>query len=262
MNDRHAPQGGQASDAGRLLKSIASLEASADTLCERLGSFAKPGAMLPQKDLLHLRESLKRITARVGVFTALAERIAAEPEKAIEPPAQDGSVQKPVATPEDELFPIQGYSDPLTGLPSRLIAEKAIQSAMDEGRPRYAAVWCLDRICHMSGRYGIDVGNQAIRHCARFLTERLPSDSFSFRWRGTSFVVLFDSSGTLSEAKLLMEQIAVQKQKFNFMTNHRSAMVNQTTSFLTIPLADNAAARDVYQKVDRFVETHSGRQPH
>ena len=262
MKDAPAPTGGHSFEAEHLLQAILSMEKQADGISAKLGPFDKQGATLPQKELSNLRGGLKRIAARVGVCTALAERINIQPEAPAEASVADGSGPKAIITPEDEMFPLEGFSDNLTGLPSRLIAEKAFQSALTVGRPRFAAVFCLDRICHTSNRYGADVGNQALRHCAQFLIQRLPPDSLLFRWRGSAFAILFDSSGTPSEAKLLMEQISIQKQKFNFMTNQRSAMVNLTVSFLTLPLAETATAESVSTAIDHFVESHSGRQPH
>jgi GGDEF domain-containing protein len=160
------------------------------------------------------------------------------------------------------MFPQEGLTDATTGLPSRSLAEKTLESAVSVGRPRYAAVFALDRICHMASRYGPEVGTQALRHYALFLNQKLPSDSLLFRWRGAAYVCVFDNSGTAADAKLLMEQIAIQKVKFNFLTNHRSAMVNLTASFLTIPISDHATVESLTRQVDQFIEAHSARQPH
>lgn len=260
MKDSHAQDvsGHEEVEAEHLLRALSAIEVQAESLEEKLGPFDKPGAMLPAHELSNLREGLKRIATRAGVWTALAERIAAAPESKPETPAEDGSVAKTVVTPEDQMFPLAGFSDGLTGLPSRLIAEKAIESAIEVGHPRFAAVFALDRIGHMSNRYGPEVGNQALRHCAQSLSQRLPPDALVFRWRGAAFVILFESSGAASDAKLL-EQISSHKLKFDFLTSHGSAMVNLTVSQMTIPFA--AHSRAVYQQIDQFIEGHSARQP-
>jgi GGDEF domain-containing protein len=249
-------------EAKQLLQALSSMETGADLLAAKLSPFDVPTATLPAKDLSQLREGLKRIAVRVGTTAALAERIGTTPEKERDPPDASGSKPAKDVTPEEKMFPIDGLSDAITGLPARSIAEKALESALESGRPRYAAIIALDRICHMSSRYGVDVGYQAIRHYAQFLHEKLPSDSLLFRWHGPAFLAFFDISGTAADAKLLMEQIAVQRQKFDFMTNHRSAMAILTASFQTISLGEHSGSETVFAQVDQFVDGHSERQPH
>ena len=260
-NLRNAPEAANSAEAFRLLRALSVMEKHGESVTENLVPFDKAGSRLTEKDLSMLRESLKRIANRVGVCTAVAERMEATPEKDPDPPAAEASAPRVVTTLEDEMFPLDGFSDNVTGLPARPIAEKAIDSAMGVGRPRYAVVFVLDRIGHMSNRYSIEVGTQAIRQCTQFLNQKLPADSLLFRWRGAAVVSVFDCSGMASDVRLLMEQIAIEKQKFNFINNGRSAMVNLTVSFLTIPFADHPTAESVYQLIDRFVESHSARQP-
>jgi GGDEF domain-containing protein len=251
-------------DAEQLLAALSAIETEGESFGSKLGLFDQPEGNLAVKDLTHLREGLKRIASRIGVCTALIEKMLATPEprgSAIESEGGAGMAGI-VATAEDAQFPMDGCSDAITGLPTRAIGEKAIASAMTEGRPRYAAVFALDRICHMAGRYGTEVGSQAIRNFALFLTQKLPSDSLLSRWRGAAYFTLFDNAGTIADAKLLMEQIAIQKVKFNFMTNHRTAMVNLTASFSTFALSGYEAPDALIKQVDHFIETHSARQPH
>ena len=240
-------------EAERLLQALLAAEKQVNVLADELGPFDKPSAMLPCSTLSDLREGLKRISERVGVCTALADRIATHPEK-----------KTNLATVEEDAHEVADkcFSDDLTGLPTRLIAEKAIESAIGVGRPRYAAVFALDRIQHMSTRYSVDVGNQAIRQCAQFLNQQLPTDSLLFRWHGAVFVTLFDNAGSTSDAKLSVEKICVQKLRFNFMTNQRSAMLNLSVSVMTLILADHSSNDSVCQQIDQFVEAHRARQPH
>ena len=243
-------------EAEHLLQALLAAEKQINVLADELRPFDKLSATLPCSELSALVEGLKRISERVGVCTALADRIATDPEKEADP-ADVAAADENAHEVADKIF-----SDDLTGLPTRLIAEKAIESAIGVGRPRYAAVFALDRIQHMSSRYSVDVGNQAIRQCAQFLIQQLPSDSLLFRWHGAVFVSLFDNSGSTADAKLLVEKICVQKLKFTFMTNHRSAMVNLSVSGLTLLSADHSSSDSACQQIDHFVEAHQARQPH
>jgi Diguanylate cyclase, GGDEF domain len=220
MNDSNVPDA-QANqihahgiDAGQILEALSTMELQSELVEAQLRPFDRQDAHLRLKDLTQLRDGLKRIATRVGACASVADGIstASDAEVASEEAAglkaaglkqkKETAIPTAVAnTPEDEMFPIEGFSDTLTGLPSRGIAEKAIESALNRKSPRYAGVFVLDRICHMSSRYGLHVGNQAIRHCALFLSQKLPPDSLLFRWRGAAYVTLFDTSGAMNEAK-------------------------------------------------------------
>ncbi len=242
-------------EAGRMLEALSALEKQVNLLADQLGPFDASSISLSSGELSDLKQGLTRIHERVEVCIALGDRIAIHPEKELDPASTAAEEDAPEVVE-------QVFSDDLTGLPTRLIAEKAIESAIGVGRPRYAAVFALDRIQHMSNRYSVDVGNQAIRQCAQFLILQLPSDALLFRWQGPVFVTLFDNPSSAAEAKHLAEKICVQKLKFNFVTNHRSAMVNLSVSVLTVLLADHSSNDSVCQQIDQFVEGHKSRQPH
>jgi len=259
---QHAPVG----QVEELFQALSAMETQACTIAERLGHFDKPEAALPSKDLTQLRLALKRIAERVEVWTALAGRIVAAPEEAAEPVPDEGKsptagVVSEKAAPEDELFPELEFTDADIGLPSRSAAEKAIETAMISGRPRYAAVFALDRINHMSARYGSSVGAQAARHYAAYLNQKLPPETLLFRWRGASYLALFDTPGTLADAKMQTDLIGKQKLQFDFVTNHRTAMVNLTVSFLTLALAKQEAPASMIAQVEQFIGSHRARQP-
>jgi len=251
--------------AEQLLRALSAMEKQGDSIGEKLGRFDKPETTLQSKELTQLRQALKRIAERVGACTVLAGRIVAAPDEGAEQTVPEEAAKRSTAkaaVPEDELFPEQEFADASIGLPPRSAAEKAIESAMSSGRPRYAAVFALDRIHHMSTRYGASVGAQAVRHYAAYLNQKLPPESSLFRWRGAAYLALFDVAGTITDAKVQMDQIGKQKLQFDFVTNNRTAMVNLTASFLTLALAGHEAPASMITQVEQFIGGHRARQPH
>ena len=250
--------------ASELMTKLQDLESDANSITERLGalelSTEQATQPLTNQELLLLHESLKRLSSRLGVSRALIERLIPQSEAVAETDKAEKR-RTQIVTPEDEIFPLQDSTDPSTGLPTRVIAEKALALALAHGRPRYASFFVVDRIRHMSNRYRGDVGNQAMRHYHNFLRDKLPAEALIFRWRGASFLTLFEISGSLADAKMQMEQIVILKQKFSFITNNRSAMVNLTASFLTLPLSEHQSTGTLEDVVDVFIEAHSSRQP-
>lgn len=262
IEPQEAPPAAQESSVSEVLEALSRLETQADSLAEKLSPFDHPKSGVPANELQQLRDGLKRLAARVGTTAELAERILA---------ADNGEGWRPaksVVTEEDVMFPVEGFGDKITGLPARSIAEKAIDAALSARRTgatekeRYIAIFALDRVCQISGRYGLEAGHQALVHFAQFLNQKLPADSLLFRWRGAAFVAVFSMFGNHADATRLMEQIAIRRQKFNFVTNNRTAMVNVTMCSHTIGLAEQANPGAAMEQIDHFIEGHCAKQPH
>lgn len=174
----------------------------------------------------------------------------------------DPAATDPAArTPEDDMFPVSGVLDHLTGLPGRPIAYKALQSALSVGRPRYTGVCSIDRLRFMSNRYGLDAGQEAIRCYANHLRQKMPADTMLFRWTGASLLALFDLSGPLADARGLLDHVSSQKVKFNFESHQRSALLSLSGSTMVIGLSSVEDAGTVASDFDAFVSMHSRKQP-
>lgn len=163
--------------------------------------------------------------------------------------------------PEDETFPVSGVVDHLTGLPGRLIAYKAIESALSVGRPRYTGICSIDRLRFMTNRYGVEAGQEAIRYYAAHLRQKMPSDTMLFRWTGSSVLALYDLSGPIADARALLDHVSSQKVKFNFESHQRSALLSLTASTLVIGLSSVESAPTVASDFDAFVSAHCRKQP-
>lgn len=286
-----------ASDGQPLLAALVQMERQMEMLERDVQRFA-PGAQqsLTEDALTKFREGLNRLQSRLGGNVSAVQQFIAYQEPP-PPPSTDtpagesgnaspdesspgsGSAPKNKAltadtqpadpsarlvskTLEDEMYPVDGLSDEITNLPTRFIGEKAIDAAIATGRPRYLGVIILDRLFHITARFGNETGTEALRHCALFLSAKLPPGTLIIRWRAGAFLALFDISGTLAEARHVIEQIAIQKVKFNFLTNHRSAMLSLTFGFQIFPIADAVNFKILAWQVDDFFEAHCNRQPH
>lgn len=163
--------------------------------------------------------------------------------------------------PEDDLFPAGDISDTLTGLPGRALATRALQSAISIGRPRYASIFAVDRLRYLSCRYGTEAGQHAIRHYGEYLRQKMPSDTILFRWGGSSFLGIFDHSGSMADARGIIEHVSSQKVKLNYETSLRSALLNLTSLALPLALATAGSHHEATLELDAFVGAHSIRQP-
>lgn len=247
-----------------LLATSATAHNGLEKLSIRLAELQRDGVKLPGASCDSILEHLNASKAAALNCAELIAKMRREPIEIpapIEEKEEDSTAQTTSKTPEDEIFPVSGVLDHLTGLPGRVIAHKALESALSVGRPRYAGICSIDRLRFMSTRYGIEAGQEAIRCYAAHLRQKMPSDTMLFRWTGASVLALYDLSGPITDARGLLEQISSQKVKFNYESHQRSALLSLSSSTLVVGLATVEDVSTVVTDLDSFIAVHSRKQP-
>jgi GGDEF domain-containing protein len=255
-----------------LLAMSATAHNGLEKLSIRLAELHKDGARFSDKEceafLAHLKAAKAASASCADLVNSMRLQPIEVPELLDEDDEEAGSPapsrtpeSSHETTPEDEMFPAGDVSDTLSGLPGRSIAIRAMQSAISVGRPRYAAVFSIDRLRYLSSRYSTDAGQQAIRHYGQYLRSKMPSDTMLFRWGGSCFLGLFDLSGPIGDARAIVDQVSAQKVKLNFESNLRSALLNLTSAGLAVALSGVGSHTKVVAELDTFVLGHSRKQP-
>ena len=246
-----------------LLAMSATAHNGLEKLSIRLAELQKDGIDFSDSNSDSLITHLEAARVAAGICLELVRKMRREPIE-VPAPLEDHEAGGPTPTgnrtPEDEMFPAGDVTDVLTGLPGRSLGARAIQSAISVGRPRFVAVFCVDRLRYMSTRYSTEAGQQAIRNYNQYLRQKMPGDTMLFRWGGGSLIGLFDLSGPIGDARALTEAICAQKVKFNFESEIRSALLNLTSASLVVGLTPTSNPDSVVTALDNFVETHSRKQ--
>ncbi len=236
-----------------------------EKLSIRLAELQRDGGLFGESECAAMQSHLDAARIASSNCTELINKMRIQP---IEIPAlfdEDDedflAMEPPDKIPEDEMFTYGDVLDSLTGLPGRSMAARAMQSAVSVGRPRFAALFCIDRLRYMSGRFGFEAGQQAIKSYAMYLRQRMPSDTMLFRWGGGCFVGLFDLSSSIGDAKGIAEQVAIQKSKLNFDSQQRSALLNLTSSTAVAGLGNARTSEDAIEEFYAFTSMHSRKQP-
>lgn len=244
-----------------------------ETLSNMLAELAAEGTKFQPDEIEAMVEHLNVTTAlttscRELIRSIRAGRGGGRPEDGGAAVEDDGSVSAAFEesaskhhTAEDDLFPPGRVSDSLTGLPGRDLGIKAIQSARSMGRPRYGAVFVIDRLRYMVTRYGTDAGQMSIRQYSQFLAQKLPNDTMMFRWGGASVLALFDTAGMLSDVRHLADHTGSHKVKLNYESQQRSVLLNLTASAWAVSLTTPPNELEIVQELDNFVYNHSRKQP-
>ncbi len=119
--------------------------------------------------------------------------------------------------------------DPMTGLPARAAAEQALQVTIDEGKDFTIALFVIDRLVSINGKFGRLVGDQVLVNGALTLAQRMQSARL-YRWSGPTFLAIFDHSLTPERAEANARQAAGLRMEKAFQIGDRNALVLITCS--------------------------------
>ncbi len=151
---------------------------------------------------------------------------------------------KAVSTDESE--------DPVTGLKSRSSAEEAITIKMAAGKEFLVALFMLDRMASINGRFGRLVGDDILISGAQTLAQKL-SGTTLYRWSGPAFVAVFDPSVNLTQAEMRATQAASMRIERNIEAGDRSVLIVITASCHLQRLSGKIAPDAVFRNMDAFM---------
>ena len=106
--------------------------------------------------------------------------------------------------------------DPLTGLPSKAAAEKAILGLDAASEGAFLVVVYVQRMAHFNARLGDKLGNELLfLTTQRIANALLRPDDQMFRWRGPAFVALLRRPDTLVEVKREVKRVMSSRFQFD-----------------------------------------------
>lgn len=97
-----------------------------------------------------------------------------------------------VARKEIEQLTLATTNDPLTQLPARRAAERAIRELIAGEVPFSVGMAVIERLDLINLRYGAQVGDSVLRRFSYALKSALPKRAFLCRWGGPAFVAVLD----------------------------------------------------------------------
>ena len=153
------------------------------------------------------------------------------------------------------VFPRKSLRNPVTGLLGRFAAEEAITAKILAGREFLAALYTLDRMASINGRFGRLVGDEILVTGARALAQKL-SGTTLYRWSGPAFVAVFDPSVNLKQAETRATQAGAMRLEKNIEAEDRSVLIVVTASCHLQRLSGNSAPEAVFRSMDTFMAAH------
>jgi diguanylate cyclase (GGDEF)-like protein len=148
-----------------------------------------------------------------------------------------------------KLAAVEESQDPVTGLPGRAAAEQAIEEKVSAAKPFVTALFLMDRLASINGRFGHSVGDEIVVSCAHMLAKKL-SGATLYRWSGPGFIALFDPSVGLADAEKQARQASSQELEKSIDSDNRMVMIVVGISCHVQQIPSKATAGELFRRMD------------
>jgi GGDEF domain-containing protein len=174
--------------------------------------------------------------------------------------AQIKSLQTGVQLTVDSLNGAQSEpTDPATGLQGRATAEQWIINKIAEGRDFAIALFIIDRLGSINGRFGRAIGDQILLSVAQRLGQESPDESSLLRWSGPAFVLVSPIGPNFSVVERFVKKQGSMRIQKDIETEDGSVMLSITCSWtLEKVTTPTDSVELICRKLDSFVAARSG----
>jgi len=155
---------------------------------------------------------------------------------------------------------IEDSQDLVTGLPGRIAAEEAFEAKIATGKDFVAALFVLDRMASINGRFGRAVGDEILVTGAHALAQKLTGTTL-YRWSGPAFAAVFDPAVNGAQAELRAKQAAATRVEKNIDVEDRSILIVITYSCHVQKVTSKTAPDTVIKNMDTFMAANGGAAP-
>lgn len=163
--------------------------------------------------------------------------------------------ETPVVVPQDGVG--VEPEDPATGLPGRSAAEHLIDANIFQGKGLTVALFLVDGLAQVTGRFGRETSDEIMRAVARHVEERLNGGSL-FRWSGPAVTAILEMETSFHAIEREMQQIAAMRLEKTIEKNGHFILLPITCSLMLQKVSDADTLDAVVANLDDFVAAHSG----
>jgi GGDEF domain-containing protein len=199
----------------------------------------------------------EQIAAVAPLLEALAKLLAASSPRSaslsIIVPSEKGP------TNEGNLLAALGspISDTTTGLPGRLIFERAVCDAIIQGKESVVALFMVERLAYINKRFGRATGEEILLYVAQYLAQELPDSSILARWSGPAFAAMVDSASAAKRTEMRIRAIASKHLSTNIDNGRTAVMIPISCSCIVESLSAETSPETIFSRMDDFLSAHS-----
>jgi diguanylate cyclase (GGDEF)-like protein len=151
--------------------------------------------------------------------------------------------------------------DPLTGLPDRSEADKALHEALEHCRPACVAVFLVRHMEVINGRFGYVIGDQILNLFGAHIRQKLKADDQVFRWRGPCFLALLERSSPIREVRAELDRICSARLETFAESGTRSALVPISSNWAVFDLQRMQTLGDLNDRIEVFIRKEKTESP-
>jgi GGDEF domain-containing protein len=153
---------------------------------------------------------------------------------------------------------LQPGTDATTGLPGPAALGRALKTAPEPAQPRHVAVFVLDDLAAINGRFGRAAGDDALRVASEYLKQGFGENAHIARWNGPSFVVLAEPGNTADEFQEKARALTRTPFTVPLPDGPELKRLKASLSWMVQTLPVSELTEAATRNIDAFVSKHIG----
>lgn len=159
--------------------------------------------------------------------------------------------------------PVQAFAhpkdaDPVTGLPSKREAEKALRYAVASPAGKFVIVVVVNRVNAVNARFGYAAGDQILTRCAAHFRAGLSQSDEMYRWHGPAFLAILSRNTRIDEVRSEIRRFADAHLEQNIEVGNRSILIPVSSNWSVLPPA--ASFEALQKKIEAFTAAQIPRE--
>ncbi len=147
--------------------------------------------------------------------------------------------------------------DPVTDLPSELVAQAQLLSALRSGGQQHIAVFVLDSTQRINLPFGRAAGDEVVRALKQYLAGHLASSDRMFRWSGPAIVASLASTESFERVHARFSRFLGKPIERTFEVNGRPVSIPLSVAWSIFPLSQPLA--DLNRQINDFIASQGCR---
>jgi GGDEF domain-containing protein len=144
--------------------------------------------------------------------------------------------------------------DPVTSLPGRASAERAIHEMTRGGKKVLTALFVVDHLASINATFGREVGDDLLLGVASTIANEL-SDAPLYRWSGPAILAVFGSKANLASVESRAKKIAERRTEKTVQTKQGSQIVSVTFSLRFQQISPDLSPDSIFHTFDTYIAT-------
>ncbi len=147
---------------------------------------------------------------------------------------------------------VSSPADPVTSLPARASAERAMQETLRGGKSFLTALFVLERLAAVNGAFGRDAGDDLLLMAARTIANGLPEVTL-YRWSGPAILAVLNTKTDSALAQSRAQKIAEARIEKNVGGANGMQLASVACALHLQRISPDLSLDSVFHTFDTFI---------